>query len=311
MILIKRDEDEIPFDIAPMNVVSYNDLSRTRNVDELQNSIREILKEISTAPVPDNPISIALDLDALSKSKDPFVSYSAHVGSDISYIKNGLEDNRVKLDKLIEQMIIKKNNHGIDAEYIDGEEEGFKELTEATLRAKKEVRSSRFFPHSVLTQQDYVNAIKQRVLGADGKRRLDKYYRIVALNNKSKQRDIISHLNNFVSYNFKLYLTKDENNFELVIIDDTDAFLHFYKEEKVIASTLHIMDKNVVREFKDIFDKLRTSKNVIKEYNCNDINNDNLPENLQEVYRIFAELFPEQGKETPHNKELIQLATPV
>lgn len=54
----------------------------------------------------------------------------------------------------------------------------------------------------------------------------------------------------------ELYLTRRDNNFELVVIDDIAAFLHFYDEERRIKSTLFIKGKSVIHEFEKIYDRI-------------------------------------------------------
>ena len=54
----------------------------------------------------------------------------------------------------------------------------------------------------------------------------------------------------------KLYLTKRDNNFELVVIDDKAVFIHFYGNDRRIKSTLLIRGKPVIREFERIYDQI-------------------------------------------------------
>ncbi len=53
----------------------------------------------------------------------------------------------------------------------------------------------------------------------------------------------------------ELYLTNRDNNFELVVIDDSCAFLHFYDDQRHIKSTLFIRGHSVVKEFEKIYDR--------------------------------------------------------
>ena len=188
-----------------------------------------------------------------------------------------------------------KHDGNAEARYISGESNAFQVLTEVTRKAKTIVRSTRFFPDSVLTQPTYVTAMEQRVRGTDGNPPLKHYYRIIALNNTEKQRDINHHLNTFFEHPFDLYLTSNENTFELVIIDDTDAFIHFYKQEKIIDSTLYIKGSTVVGQFIEIFNRL-SERDLIHHFDCKKINQRNLIRYLDKVDEIFRERFTDNDK---------------
>lgn len=175
-----------------------------------------------------------------------------------------------------------------DTSYIDGEQESFAALTKVTSKAKDIIRATRFFPISVLTAQNYIQTMENRILGADGKNPLTEYHRIVAVNNLQKQQDIIHHLNRFSEKPFKLYLTTHQNDFELVIIDETDAFICFYKEKRVVASCLHVRGKMVVREIIELFDNLKR-KEIIEEFDCSKIKSVDIPQQLEKVKNIFNE----------------------
>jgi hypothetical protein len=134
------------------------------------------------------------------------------------------------------------------------------------------------------------------VLGTDGRPALQHYYRIVAVNNPEKQNDVLHHLTTFHGHPFVLYLTSIENNFELVVVDETDVFIHFYKEEKVIASSLHIEGRSVAREFVEVFDRMRM-RGLLYEFDCKQITKRNLIENLSIAEKVFDNVFhPDDGK---------------
>lgn len=266
VILIKNEQDKRPFDIQSLNIIDYVSLDDPQDLQKLKNElIRHIQSIINEPEEIDLPwISI---LGEHSKLESIFVKKVEEVFGQIKGLKEYLY-NSANYD------IDEKTR--INAQYIDGEDEAFAALTEATERAKKEVRSSRFFPDSVLGNQRYVKAIESRVLGTDGKKPLTQYYRIVALNNPDKIRDVIHHLNTFQGKSFELHLSKVSNAFELVTIDDTDVFIHFYKEKMVIASTLHIKERSIVLKFKEIYDKMLKVTEPELIFNCNDINSDNI-----------------------------------
>ena len=281
VILIKNEKDKRPFDIQSINIIDYSSLE---DPTEMQNLKNKLIKHIESIFDESEEIDLPFSsiLGECPNVESIFLSKIEEVFGQIKGVKEYLYNN-------FSNDINEKTK--IDAQYIDGEDRAFAALTEATERAKKEVRSSRFFPDSVLGNQGYVKAIESRVLGTDGKKPLAQYYRIVALNNPAKLRDIIHHLNHFMGRAFELHLSKTSNAFELVIIDDTDAFIHFYKEKMVIASTLHIKERNIVLEFKEIYDKMLKSTETDLIFNCADINMENLGAKIQEVRKIFDNLF--------------------
>lgn len=59
----------------------------------------------------------------------------------------------------------------------------------------------------------------------------------------------------------------------------------------VIASTLHIKERNIVLEFKEIYDKMLKSTEPELIFNCADISMENLGAKIQEVRKIFDTLF--------------------
>lgn len=143
--------------------------------------------------------------------------------------------------------------------FIDGQREAFAALIAATMRAKENIRSTRFFPMAIQGNQDnYGEAIRQRVLGDAqlGIQPVKRYTRIIAANNKAKLKDIEVYLETFRGCAFDLYLTRVSNSFELVIIDDDEVFVHFYGEGEVINSTLHIVGTEVTKHFTDIYHRL-------------------------------------------------------
>lgn len=141
--------------------------------------------------------------------------------------------------------------------FIDGEKPAFAALVAATLRAKTHVRSTRFFSKAILpTQQPYADAIRHRVKGGDGIPQLAHYSRIIAANNAEKLTDIEEYLAQFAGCPFTLYLTRATNNFELVIIDDSEVFIHFHEKGSIIGSTLQIFGEPVAQKFIALFDRL-------------------------------------------------------
>lgn len=184
------------------------------------------------------------------------------------------------------------------AEYIRGENEAFKVLAECTNKAKVAVRSTRFSPWSVMKQTDYMSSI----LGCmkdpqlDNKPRVQEYHRIICTNNQSKMDDVLDVVIKTMGTPLTFYLTEVDNNFEIVVIDNSDAFLHFYDEKRVIVATLHVQGGELVQEFERIFNRLINSnvdKIVIIE--CEKITYSNVDEYIKRVEQAFAKAPSEEN----------------
>lgn len=281
VVLIKPMSEKRPFDISGINTIDYEDLTDIKEAkrlgDRIYNIASRIKKDADDADIPYINIINSMDI----KRKE--------IKHELMNVNNKIEDIGLFIEKYLGGDEVGRTR--IDAEYIDGEDRAFAALTQATARSKREVRSTRFFPDSVLGNQNYVNAIEARVLGNDGMKPLSQYYRIIALNNKEKLRDVIHHITMFKGKPFYMCLSSVPNAFELVVIDDSDVFIHFYKERMVIASTLHIKERNIVWEFREIYDKM--VKNIKSNYHfdCLKINDDNYVEEINRVESIFAKEF--------------------
>jgi hypothetical protein len=210
-------------------------------------------------------------------------NYTDHVGikglvdkiaatiSEMSLSECGvaLEDRNVetKIDNILELLQEKLNAYPrVNAVFINGEDDAFEALTSATYRANNSIKSSRFFPNSVLTKPKYVAAITTKVLGLDNQKAVSEYQRIVAANTEDKIADVREHATLYAGFPFKLYITPKNNRYELVIIDDKEVFIHFYKQESIIASTLHIKEAGVVKEFVEIWDSLISEDVVLVDF---------------------------------------------
>ena len=284
VICVMNKKDKIPFDLAHVNILSYEDADSADEVSGLKDKLIDQLKEMINNPEKiDYPLTTVFHGSSLVAEHDPFKYVIEAMSDEFKHTNSSLENFKNDIVSALSK------EQFIDAEFLDGEDKAFNALTQATKRGKREVRSSRFFPDSVLGQHEYVNAIQGRVQGTDGHPPLQKYYRIIALNNKNKRNDVEHHIMMFHNRPFYLHLSEDSNAFELVIIDDTDAFIHFYRQERVINSTLHIRERGVVWEFRQIYDEFlaRTPEDYI--FNCEKINTGNISEHLKRVQRIFDE----------------------
>jgi hypothetical protein len=267
--------ERIPFDVGQTRTIIFNhqdlrDVARCK--DDLGKQIQALKKNPS---VTGSPIATVLSALEIRASEDPLSNVNAEIMSKLSELTERFQG--------LEQVFDRTGGERF-AEFIEGQDDAFSELTKVTKSARDTIRSSRFGPESVLGQSEYVSAIEQRVLGTDNRPPLKHYYRIVAVNSPSKQKDVIHHLNSFAGQPFMLSLTSHQNSFELVVVDETDVFIHFYKEEKVIASSLHLSGRRIAGEFIEIFDRLAT-RDLLARYDCSKMTVRGLP--FAEVNEIF------------------------
>jgi hypothetical protein len=288
----------IPFDVAQSRMIKF-DYKNLGSVAECKDKICEQIKSINdNSDNIDNPVRSVIDRIEIGTSTNPTEKLTSQIFDSISELNDKVSEinNSIFCEHGFNNIQSLLSGDFVQAEYIDGEKEAFEALTKVTKEAKEIIRSTRFFPGSVLSQPEYIHAMEQRVTGNDGRAKLRHYYRIVAVNDESKQRDINHHLNQFFGFSFELYLTHHENTFELVIVDEADVFIHFYKEEKVVSSALHIKGKTVVCEFIEIFNKLK-DRDLIEKFDLTCYDQGNILEAQTRVNQIFGEKFNNQDSE--------------
>jgi hypothetical protein len=286
--MIARGE-RIPFDIGQTRTIQFN----YHDLDDVEKCKRELEKQIDSVKqnpeVSGSPIATVLGAIEISAGKDPLSKVNLE-------IMQRLGDLTAQFGHL-SAVLLESPDPGAEpfAEYIEGQEKAFAALTTVTRSARDTIRSSRFGPESVLAQTEYVAAIEQRVNGTDGRPPLRHYHRIIAVNNPSKQKDVNHHLNSFCGRSFILYLTSLQNSFELVVVDETDVFIHFYKEEKVIASSLHLRGREIANEFIEIFDRL-AERELLRKYDCANIQLHSVP--FADIAEVFSSQLPSIGLTT-------------
>ena len=176
-------------------------------------------------------------------------------------------------------------NPDVHAEYIAGEKKAFEALTKAVEDATDSVRTTRFANQSIVIRKqnekteifDAHNAFMQALYRVSQKDSIRIFDRIVCNNNPFKWFDIAETMLKS-SPKLNLYIRKAiyNINFELVVIDERVAFIHFYQtsksgdvddsmtdnenrhdfENQRIKSTLKITGKSTCKELAKIFDRL-------------------------------------------------------
>jgi len=287
-ILVAQKGTELPFDLRDYRTVFYvldlDDIAPAR--DELESHLKAAL-EGHTEP---------LDEQLFGPRPSALPSPSS---GDTDAILNALGDisaaNRELKDTLLAAIGSRTSGSYV---YIDGEKPAFAELIAATLRAKDHVRSTRFLSSPIAGKQpDYAAAIHRRVIGDKDYPPLRHYSRIIQTNNPDKLADIEGYLREFSGKPFTLYLTPHSNNFELVIIDEYEVFVHFHAKQAVIGSTLHILGSEVAGKFTRIFDRLhdRNTYPEVTKYDCKYITSEAEIEAALSSIRI---LFPPESNGT-------------
>lgn len=232
-----------------------------------------------------------IDAAQMRKFKNSFVGQikSSNISpfgmfSDNFHLKlSGYEDLRELETKLSE--IVKRADM---AEYIDGEEKAFKALYETVSKAEFSLRTTRFANESIIhtggvhiisddpvqtAHNEFMRAIYEashRISdNCKNKKNRGVVYRcdrIVCNNSPEKWNDIYYALRNSDDI-MKVYVRKSDYsiNFELVIVDEKIAFIHFYQTNRSghnnsniqkIKSTLKISDQGVCIELSKVFDRL-------------------------------------------------------
>ncbi len=279
VILLSPKDQDIPFDIAGSRAIIFDPMDWT-SLDETRSKLGAQIKSAlgDTLEIIQNPISAFMAVEKVGAIEaDPMAQLMVRVNGFLEQLDSRLEGIEAHTEE----------DWRTNAEYIDGQDDAFEALTKATREAKFSVRSSRFFPASIMQRPDYLQAIEERVRGSENRPPVKEYRRIISLNNAKKKKDVIQHLASFAEKAFTLFLTNHENTFELVIIDDTDVFIHFAKEELVIASTLHLRGRRIAERFTEVFDQL-AAREQLAQFDCLKINEENLSEVFAEVDKLFS-----------------------
>lgn len=157
------------------------------------------------------------------------------------------------------------------AEYIDGEAAAFSALSEAVDKARYSLRTSRFANESIVKEPTREQDAFMNSLYSASKKLKENSIRIICNNNPCKWQDIYNIL--FYGGNgSSVYVRKADFSihFELVIIDELVAFIHFYqqvhsnvsgrgvdnRQVEKLNSTLKIQGSSICQKFARIYDRL-------------------------------------------------------
>lgn len=312
-ILVMKEDKELDkgrkwyFNLLVERVQLY-DLMSVKKKEEFLQRMNSLIKKYSIdgSCIDDNPISQAFA--GYPDLVPDFIRPKTFARDIGEYIDEKLENIHKEISTIIPKImpgILEQVYEKGKAEYIRGEDEAFKVLAECTNRAKFTVRSTRFSPWSVMKQTDYMSSIlecmKDPHLG--NKPRVNEYHRIICTNNQSKQEDVLDVVLKTMGTPLTFYLTEVDNNFEIVVIDNSDAFLHFYNERRVIVATLHVQGGELVREFERIFDRLINSNfDKIVKIECGKISYTNISQYISKISKAFEKAPSEEEVEQKFKK---------
>lgn len=297
--------ERLPFDIQHQPRIQYGDgIDGTMNahiVQQLRDKLRDKVCDVLESPGhlvykrtqsymrPGGDLAPRLDrLERRIGSKVDESEFS--LGKKVDRMDNDLGS---KLDAVKDE-VIKVFNHIVEekqsfnAVFIDGEGPAFAALTDAINRAQSSVKTTRFSPYSVVNRHDEFFSAVQSATG----RLRNGLYRILAVNSPEKLKEAIQLVSNNVGKNLTIVFTNIEYSFEIVVIDDEEAFIHFRRadrQEILIASTLHVREKKVASEFSVIFDQI-VRTNAIKTIYCNKLRDENVGKELNDITELFAKM---------------------
>lgn len=292
-------EDDIPSDIRYYSDYYYQYDATIFDGDACAEEIDNILKrilEVSRAIISSNTNSYLYRPDFYQPTEQ--------------YVSNVLETitNKItNLEKLMRDFGTSSEDERTLAQYIIGENEAFKALTNAVQKSNISVKTTRFSSYSVVGRQNvFFNAINNLMSQEIHPKSFE---RIITANSSEKFNEIAKLMANNAGKNFKIYLSKVEYSFEMVVIDDEVVFIHFrkYNEETVertsnqstslITATLKIEKRLIANEFSTIFDSMKNNSNdIIGVIDCNQITTENLGKNLDKFKSIFDEAVKEFKK---------------
>lgn len=276
IVLIAQENTEIPFHANDVNVIKID--------SQLMQSFEKKWDSYKT----DSHLEDQIEL---WKSQPPLVSiFENHFTKRFIYaMENGTPFNRNNDSARIKElgfgslMHLFKDSEIIDliknpvvrADYINGEEDAFKELIKEVSNAQSTLRTSRFANQSIVAGERTNKELHDQFMAtlAEASKRVSKCDRIICNNHPLKWNDVLDVL---VSCNdtMRVFIRKNSYSigFELVIIDEKVAFIHFYQidrtgdknqngetyehEREVINSTLKIRGYSVCSKLASIFDRL-------------------------------------------------------
>lgn len=222
----------------------------------------------------------------------------------VSTFLENINDKINNLEDLLKDSWTSSEDERTLAEYIKGEDEAFTALTEAIQKSSTSVKTTRFSPYSVVNRQTKFFTTINNLMS--GNVHPVTFERIITANNKEKFTEIRKLIAANTGKEFTIYIFKIEYGFELVVIDDEIAFIHFRQyqnkidenrtdeQNQIITATLKIKKGLIAHEFSTIFDSIaHNSKDIIFEIDCKKIDDSNFAEMVNTYKDQFYEAVDE------------------
>lgn len=300
----KIREDEIPSDIRyyadyyyPYDVEAFDSDASSEEIGNISKKILEVVTAMISGTTNTNLYRPYF--------YQPTEQYVSTVLEEI----NGKINN---LERLLQDFGTSSEDERTLAQYIIGENEAFKALTSAVQKSRISVKTTRFSPYSVVGRQNVFFSTINDLMSQDV--HPETFERIITANNVEKFNEIAKLMANNTGKDFKIYISKIEYSFEMVVIDDEIVFIHFRKyvditDEKpslqpisLITATLKIEKRIIANEFSAIFDSIKNNlKDIVCVIDCNGLTTENLGQKIEEYRKQFNDAVKEY--ETAINKK--------
>jgi hypothetical protein len=299
-ILIANHGTKLPFDLQDSRTIFF-DLTNLDSMLEAKTELQKHLREALNGKIdpydanlfgPTKPATTKQRTDDKSRDLRIMETLDGIIEAEKT-TSNAVDSLSRRLSKAvnqIESLFTTRYGGAGSYLYINGEHEAFSALVAALSRAKDSVRTTRFSPFAVGTRQTaFARMIHSRVLGDDHYPPVQRFTRVVAANNMNKIEDVKEYFREFLGKQFTLFLTPHSNNFELVIIDQKEVFIHFHGRDKIIDSTLHIIGEEVAKKFTEIYSALHDPLLLpqIKKYDFKYISRGDTDTIIREIENYF------------------------
>lgn len=283
-------EDDIPSDIRyyggyyyPYDVDVFNGEAASEVIGSISKKVLEVVKAMILG-------------DANNDLYRPYFYQRTE-----QYVSTVLEEINEKINNLersLKDFGTSSEDERTLAQYIRGENEAFKALTDAVQKSRISVKTTRFSPYSVDGRQNaFFNTIND-LMSRDV--HPETFERIIAANNMEKFNEISKLMATNVGKDFKIYISKIEYSFEMVVIDDEIVFIHFRKftnaaegksseHPTLITATLKIEKRIIANEFSAIFNSIKKNSNdVVCVIDCKSLTTANLGSQIVKYGEQFS-----------------------
>lgn len=264
VVISSHGKEDLPYDMQDINIL------------DIPKEIVEYIKSCHNNPLMNvNIYNRFYEEHQVDNEKAKVQQFLENVYNqyNTSLKEHDIERNKIRnitLEDIFQEVADIKNLVSNTAEYIDGEAAAFRALKEAVDHAKFSLRTTRFANESIVKKDSIqAKADFMRSLYDISRKLKSNFYRIICNNNPAKWKDIYNIL--FHGENgVKVYVRKCNFSihFELVVIDEKVAFIHFYQTDKrnmnkesenkveTLESTLKIRGTTICEKLSNIFDRL-------------------------------------------------------